>query len=49
MRNYWLMDFLMYGLDEPPAGYVWVRYGPDALLIDEYDGEIVEVEYGVFY
>ena len=49
MRNYWIMDFLMYGLDEPPPGYVWVRYGPDALLIDQYDGEIVEVVYGVYY
>ena len=48
-RDYWIMDFLMYGLDEPPPGYVWVRYGPDALLIDQYDGEIVEVEYGVYY
>lgn len=48
-RNYWLMDFVMFGLLSPPDGYVWVRYGPDALLIDEETGEIIQVEYNVFY
>ena len=48
-RDYWILDFGDYGLMPPPYGYVWVRYGPDALLIDEYSGEIVQVEYGVFY
>jgi Ni/Co efflux regulator RcnB len=48
-RNYWLMDFEDYGLAPPPPGCVWVRYGPDALLIDEYTGEIIQVDYGVFY
>ena len=28
----------------PPDGYVWVRYGPDAVLIDEDTGEIVQGE-----
>jgi len=32
----------------PPDGYVWVRYGDDALLIDEYSGDIIQVEYDVF-
>lgn len=48
-RDYWLTDFLAFGLFGPPDGYVWVRYGPDALLIDEYTGEIIQVDYGVFY
>lgn len=48
-RNYWLSDFLAFGLFAPPSGYVWVRYGPDAVLIDEYTGEIIRVDYGVFF
>ena len=49
VQDYWITDFAAYDLMEPPEGYVWVRYGPDALLIDEDTGEIVEVVYGVFY
>jgi len=48
-RNFWLSDFLTFGLLAPPDGYTWVRYGPDALLIDEETGEIIQVEYNVFY
>lgn len=48
-RNFWLSDFLTFGLLSPPDGYVWVRYGPDALLIDEETGEIIQVQYNVFY
>jgi Ni/Co efflux regulator RcnB len=48
-QDYWISDYSDYDLDDPPDGYVWVRYGPDALLIDEDTGAIVEVEYGVFY
>ena len=33
----------------PPPGTVWVRYGRDALLIDRYTGEVIQVEYSVFY
>jgi Ni/Co efflux regulator RcnB len=49
VRNFWLTNFLFYGLFTPPPGYIWVRYGPDALLIDEYTGEIVQVQYDIFY
>jgi Ni/Co efflux regulator RcnB len=49
VQDYWINDFWNYGLDEPPPGLVWVRYGDDALLIDEDSGEVVEVEYDVFY
>ena len=48
-RDYWIADFLMFGLFAPPDGLVWVRVGDDALLIDEYSGDIVQVDYGVFY
>ena len=48
-RDYWLMDYVDFGLPPPPYGAVWVRYGDDALLIDEDTGEIITVEYGVFY
>lgn len=48
-RDYWISDYSSYGLFAPPYGLVWVRFGPDALLIDEYSGEIVQVDYGVFY
>ena len=48
-RDFWLTDYDTYGLIAPPHGYVWVRFGPDALLIDEYSGEIVQVDYGMFY
>jgi Ni/Co efflux regulator RcnB len=48
-RDFWLTNFFFYGLFAPPDGYIWVRYGPDALLIDEYTGEIVQVRYNMFY
>jgi Ni/Co efflux regulator RcnB len=48
-QNYWITNYLNFGLVAPPDGYVWVRYGPDAILIDEDTGDIIQVEYGVFY
>ncbi len=48
-QDYWLYDYSDYGLPYPPPGAAWVRYGPDALLIDRYSGEIIQVVYGVFY
>jgi Ni/Co efflux regulator RcnB len=48
-RNYWITDFNVYGLPPPPFGAVWVRVGNDALLIDQDSGEIIEVDYGIFY
>jgi Ni/Co efflux regulator RcnB len=49
VRNYWLDDFAAYGLPPPPYGAVWVRVGSDALLVDEDSGEVITVEYSVFY
>ncbi|HEY5409083.1 MAG TPA: RcnB family protein, partial [Caulobacteraceae bacterium] len=45
-QNYWLYDYSNYGLPYPPPGAAWVRYGPDALMIDRSTGEIIEVVYG---
>ena len=47
--SYWLNDWDDFGLMDPPPGTVWVRYGDDALLIDRYTGEVIQVEYGVFF
>jgi Ni/Co efflux regulator RcnB len=49
VRDYWIPDFIMFGLMEPPDGYVWVRVGGDALLVDVDTGEVVRVVYDVFY
>lgn len=47
-QDYWLQDYWLFGLDVPPYGFEWVRYGPDALLIDTRSGEVVQVIYGRF-
>ncbi len=46
---YFLNDYYNYGLEEPDDGYVWVRDGSDAVLVDEETGEVVEVENDDFY
>jgi Ni/Co efflux regulator RcnB len=46
--RYFLSDYWLFGLEVPPVGYEWVRYGDDALLIDVNTGMILQVEYGVF-
>jgi Ni/Co efflux regulator RcnB len=48
-RAYWLVNAIVYGLPPAPPGLIWVRYGTDALLVDRYTGEIVQVRYNVFY
>ena len=48
-RNYWISDYSDFDLSDPPPGTTWVRYGDDALLIDEYTGEVIQVVYGIFY
>ena len=48
-QDYWLTDYVDFGLEPPPPGTVWVRDGYDALLIDRYTGEIIQVDYSVFY
>ena len=48
-QDYWLDDYMDFGLEPPPPGTVWVRDGYDALLIDRYSGEIIQVDYNVFF
>ncbi len=38
-----------YDLGPPAPGCEWVRYGPDALMVNQYSGQVVDVAYGVFY
>ncbi len=38
-----------YDLGPPAPGCEWVRYGPDALMVNDYTGQVVDVAYGVFY
>ena len=49
VRAYWINSYYDFGLGDPPYGFVWVRYGDDALLVDVESGQILSVEYGVFY
>jgi hypothetical protein len=45
---YFIDDFLSLGLDDPGYGRRWIRYGPDALLIDNRTGQVLDVVYGVY-
>ncbi len=47
--SFFLSDFGAYGLQSPPYGYVWVRDGADAVLVDRATGEVVQAQYGLFY
>jgi Ni/Co efflux regulator RcnB len=47
--DFFLTAYAEYGLEPPPPGYVWVRDGDDAVLVDRYTGEVIAVEYDVFY
>lgn len=46
---YYFNDWRLLGLGPPPPGFVWVRYGPDLLLVDRRTGRIRRVIYGAFY
>ena len=47
--DYLIEDWWDYDLPYPPPGYEWVRAGDDALLVDEYDGRIVQVIREIFW
>jgi hypothetical protein len=47
-QQYWI-DPAMYSLPYPPPGTEWVRYWNDALLVDLYSGEVVDVIHGFFW
>jgi Ni/Co efflux regulator RcnB len=46
---YFYNSWATVGAYPPPRGYVWVRYGPDLLLVSRRSGRIRDVIYGVFY
>jgi len=41
--NYYVLEWWLYDLPEPPYGYEWIRVGADAVLVNVYDGRIVQV------
>ncbi|HEU4549885.1 MAG TPA: RcnB family protein [Rhizomicrobium sp.] len=47
--QYWISNWSMYDLPPPPPGAIWVRYGDDAVLIDRFSGEVIDVVYDFFY
>jgi len=47
--NFWLNDPWEYRLPYAPPGTRWVRYYDDALLVDMWSGEVVDVIYDFFW
>ena len=47
-ERYWI-DPAIYSLPYPPPGTQWVRYWNDALLVDMYTGEVVDVIQNFFW
>ena len=48
-RRYWIEDPYQYRLPYPPAGTAWVRYWNDAILVDTWSGEVVDVIHNFFW
>jgi hypothetical protein len=42
-------NFAAFGLETPPPGYRWVRYGPDLLLVNVRTNEVEDVVHVAFY
>ncbi|HEX6660678.1 MAG TPA: RcnB family protein [Sphingomicrobium sp.] len=47
--RYWIDDPWQYRLPYAPPGYRWVRYWDDALLVDTWSGQVVDVLYNFFW
>jgi hypothetical protein len=47
--NYWINDPWQYRLPYAPPGTRWVRYFNDAVLVDTWSGEVVDVIYNFFW
>lgn len=47
--SFWLHDPWQYRLPYAPAGYRWIRYYDDAILVDTWDGQVVDVIYNFFW
>jgi Ni/Co efflux regulator RcnB len=48
-RSYWLDDPWMYRLPPAYPGTQWIRYYDDALLVDIWTGEVIDVIYDFFW
>lgn len=46
---YWINDPWMYRLPPAPPGTHWIRYYNDALLVDTWTGEVMDVIHGFFW
>jgi len=47
--SFWINDPWQYRLPYAPAGTRWVRYYDDAVLVDMWSGEVVDVIYNFFW
>lgn len=47
--RYWINDPWTYRLPDAYGSYRWIRYYNDALLVDSYSGEVVDVMYDFFW
>ena len=47
--NFWLNDPWQYRLPYAPPGYRWIRYYDDAILVDTWDGRVVDVIHNFFW
>jgi Ni/Co efflux regulator RcnB len=46
--TYYYDGFFRLGLEPPPPGYRWIRYGPDLLLVNLSSNKVDDVAHGVF-
>jgi Ni/Co efflux regulator RcnB len=47
--SYWINDPWMYRLPPAPPGTRWIRYYNDALLVDMWSGEVIDVIHNFFW
>jgi Ni/Co efflux regulator RcnB len=47
--SFWINDPWQYRLPYAPPGTQWVRYYNDAVLVDTYTGEVIDVVYNFFW
>lgn len=48
-NSFWLNDPWQYRLPYAPPGYRWIRYYDDAILVDTWSGQVVDVIYSFFW
>jgi Ni/Co efflux regulator RcnB len=49
LSTYWINDPWMYRLPPAPPGTRWIRYYNDALLVDMWSGEVIDVIHNFFW